>query len=37
MGGDPAPLVNVYRWLIEGKANALALLNQAVKGLEAVG
>jgi predicted nucleotide-binding protein len=34
LGGSPAPLPQVHKWLAEGKADALALLNQAVKSLE---
>lgn len=34
MGGGPDPAYKVQEWLREGKARSLALLNQAVKGLE---
>jgi predicted nucleotide-binding protein len=34
LGGGPDPIDKVRQWLREGKADALALLNQAVKGLE---
>ena len=34
MGGGPDPAYRVQEWLREGKARSLALLNQAVKGLE---
>jgi predicted nucleotide-binding protein len=34
MGGGPDPIDHVHEWLREGKAKSLALLNQAVKGLE---
>jgi predicted nucleotide-binding protein len=34
MGGGPDPAYKVQEWLHEGKARSLALLNQAVKGLE---
>jgi predicted nucleotide-binding protein len=34
MGGGPDPIYKVHEWLREGKVRSLALLNQAVKGLE---
>jgi predicted nucleotide-binding protein len=34
MGGGPDPAYRVQEWLGEGKARSLALLNQAVRGLE---
>jgi predicted nucleotide-binding protein len=34
MGGGPDPAYKVQEWLREGKARSLALLNQAVNGLE---
>lgn len=34
LGGGPDPLHKVHQWLEEGKADSLALLRQAVKGLE---
>ena len=33
-GGGPDPLYKVHEWLREGKADSLALLNEAVKSLE---
>jgi predicted nucleotide-binding protein len=34
LGGGPDPLYKVHQWLVEGKADALALLRQAVRSLE---
>jgi predicted nucleotide-binding protein len=34
LGGGPDPLYRVHKWLTDGKADALALLKQAVRGLE---
>jgi predicted nucleotide-binding protein len=34
MGGGPDPISKVHKWLAEGKESSLALLRQAVKGLE---
>jgi predicted nucleotide-binding protein len=34
LGGGPDPLYKVHQWLREGKADSLALLGQAIKGLE---
>lgn len=34
MGGGPLPISKVHKGLLEGKASSLALLRQAVRGLE---
>jgi predicted nucleotide-binding protein len=34
LGGGPDPIYKVHQWLADGKADSLALLNQAVKSIE---
>jgi predicted nucleotide-binding protein len=34
IGGGPDPIHKVHQWLTDGKQDALALLNQAIKALE---